>query len=364
MIHRLNTQLLLQPNDFSPTRPDFHIIGVFNPGAARVGDDIILLVRVAQACDRQEPGFLFSPRSRCLDGQVQYEVDRLPISANDNGDHRKPLVEGGFRRLAFISHLELIRLSPDGMQVREIKRLNELFGQNENEEYGVEDPRITRIGDTWYITCVTVSSYLGVCTSLMSTTDFKTFTRHGSIFSCENKDVVLFPERINGVYHAYHRPVGHINIRKTAILAAESPDLIHWGRHRYILGCATSPDSWYASRIGAGPPPVKTEKGWLSIFHGVRHRSPDDPVGEYTAGAMLTALDEPWRLIGLADQPFFRAETEFERAGYVKEVVFPTGIVRDLNDPDRLLIFYGCADSCVAVAAFSQTDILQTLRPV
>ena len=235
------------------------------------------------------------------------------------------------------------------------------------EEYGVEDPRVTKIGDTYWITYVSVSSQMGVATSLMSTKDFREFERHGVIFPCENKDVVLFPEKMQGVYWALHRPVGHIHIRPLAILAASSPDLVHWGAHSYVLGCSAEPGGppgWYSKRIGAGTPPVKTSEGWLSIFHGVRERHPGDPIGEYTGGAMLTALDEPAKLLALSEEPFFRAEEEYEVSGYVKNVVFPTGAVTDLEDPDRLHVYYGCADSCVAAATFSMGEILASLERV
>ena len=361
MLKRLSSGLLVTPADFSPTDARFRILGVFNPGAARLGDEVVLLVRVAQACTRKEDGWLHSPRSAVKDGRIHYDIDRLEIHPDDDGDYRKPLVVGGHRRLAFISHLEMVRLAPDGYTVKGIVRLDDLFGRTPWEEYGVEDPRITKIGDTYYVTYVSVSSDMGVATSLMSTRDFREFSRHGVIFPCENKDVVLFPERVRGVYWALHRPVGHIDIRPLAILAASSPDLIHWGGHAFVLGCAESP-GWYSKRIGAGTPPVKTPEGWLSIFHGVRERHAGDPIGEYSSGAMLTALDEPARLVAFSEEPFFRAEEDYESEGYVKNVVFPTGAVRDLEDPDRLHVYYGCADSRVAVATFSIEEILASLK--
>ena len=361
MVKRLNHKLLVTPPDFSPTHPDFKVIGVFNPGAARLGDEIILMVRVAQASTLEDPGWFHSPRSSVEDGKLHYGVDRLRIHPDDRGkDHRKPLLEGGRRRLAFVSHLELVRVSADGYTVREIVRHDQLFGRTPWEEYGVEDPRITQIGDTYYITYVSVSRGMGVCTSLMTTRDFITFERCGVLFPCENKDVVLFPEKVNGFYYAYHRPVGHIEIQDLAIVSATSPDLVHWGRHTHVLGCAA--EGWYSKRIGAGPPPIKTAEGWLTIFHGVREQFPGDPIGEYTAGAMLTPLNEPERPIALSEQPFFRAEEEHEVSGYVKNVVFPSGTVRDLDDADKLHVYYGCADSSVAVTTFSIRDILTSLR--
>jgi predicted GH43/DUF377 family glycosyl hydrolase len=326
-----------------------------------VGEDIVLLVRVAQGATAKEPGWVHSPRSTLEGGKVRYHIDRLKIHADDNGDHRKPLTVTGHRRLAFISHLELIRISADGYEVKAVERLDALFGQSATEEYGVEDARITKVNDEYLITYVSVSSTMGVATSLMTTRDFKTFVRRGVIFATENKDVVIFPEKTDGAWTAFHRPVENINIRPLAIMAAESPDLVHWGRHRWVMGCAPKP-GWYSRRIGAGPPPVRTSEGWLTIFHGVRERHKGDPTGAYSAGAILTAFDEPWRPVAVSEEPFMFPEEEWEVSGYVGDVVFPTGIVADLDDPDRLHVYYGCADSCVAVATFSTRDILAHLK--
>jgi len=364
MTRRLNSKCLLTSDDFRATHPELRIVGAFNPGAARVGDQIVLLVRVAQGCTREKSGWLYSPRSRLEEGRVVYEIDCLKVHARDGArDHRKPLLENGRRRLAFISHLEIVHLGADGYSVERIAPHDELFGRTDDEEYGVEDPRITKIGDTYYITYVSVSSRMGVSTSLMSTEDFRSFQRHGIIFPCENKDVVLFPEQVADRYCAFHRPVGHIHIRPLAVVAACSPDLLHWGGHVHVLGC---PDDggWYSARIGAGPPPLKTAEGWLSLFHGVRKRWPDDPIGEYTGGAMLTALENPARLIAVSPDPFFRAEEPYELSGYVSHVVFPTGLVTDLDDPDKVHVYYGCADSSVAVSTFSVREIMASLRRV
>ncbi len=361
MVKRLESTLLLGPGDFSPTGAGLKVIGVFNPGAARIGDDIVLLVRVAEGCTDREDGYLLSPRAVVKDGRPVYEIDRLQIHPDSGAkDHRKPLLMDGSRRLAFVSHLELVRLAPDGRSLEGITRHLQLLPSTPLEEFGVEDPRITKIDDVYYITYVTVSGSMGVCTSLMCTTDFRTFDRRGIMFPCENKDVVLFPEKINGAYFALHRPVGRIGISDLAIVGASSPDLVHWGNHAFVLGCAREP-GWYNARIGAGTPPIRTERGWLSIFHGVATTSPDDPIGKYTAGALLTALDDPGRLVAVSKQPFFRAEADYELAGYVNNVVFPTGMVRDREDEDKVLVYYGCADSCIAVCVFSISDILESL---
>ncbi len=109
---------------------------------------------------------------------------------------------------------------------------------------------------------------------------------------------------------------------------------------------------------------MKTSEGWLTLFHGVSERTEGAPFGRYTAGAMLTALEEPARLLAVSEAPFFEAEETFEITGYAGNVVFPTGIGRDEHDPDRLLVYYGCADSRVAVATFSEREIVDSLKRI
>ncbi|MBN1809041.1 MAG: glycosylase [Planctomycetes bacterium] len=358
---RLKSRLLVSTEDFSPTRRDFRVVGAFNPGATRFNGDIVLLVRVAESCALKEPGFLYSPRALVAQDEPEYAVDRLEIAPGGGADHRKPLLADGHRRLAFVSHIEMVRLAPDGYALRDIARHDELFGRTDYEIYGVEDARITEIEGTYYITYVSVSDRMGVATSLMTTVDFKRFDRHGVIFSCENKDVVLFPEKQNGRFRCYHRPVGRINIRSLSIMEASSPDALDWGHHHYVLGCA--PGTWYSGRMGAGTPPVRTRAGWLSIFHGVRYAGPSDPIGTYAAGALLCHIDRPWEPVAVSAEPFLVPTEDYEKTGYVNNVVFPTGAVRDIENPDLLHVYCGCADTAVSVVTFSIDEILSSLVP-
>src|SRR5262249_31801009 len=139
----------------------------------------------------------------------------------------------GLSRLNFTSHLRVVR-SRDGRKIDSIEQW--AFKPEEvHEEYGVEDPRITPIGDAYYFTYVAVSQH-GVATALASTLDLRTFMRHGIIFAPENKDVVLFPRRINGDHWALHRPNGATPFTRPKMWVARSPDLVHWGRHEKFLG--------------------------------------------------------------------------------------------------------------------------------
>ena len=245
MIRRLKNKLLLTPSNFQSSDQRLKVIGIFNPGAIRHGDEVILLVRIAEAPKEDEN---ISPRFARKSGKTSFEFDHLDI-LDEQPDQRLIALTNGLMRLSSVSHLEIVRLASDGYTVRSIEKHDQLFGQEEWEEFGLEDPRITKIDETYYIAYVAVSRKQGVCTALMSTKDFRTFTRHGVILPWENKDVVLFPEKIGHTYWVYHRPVGSLMLRKLAIMTAQSPDLLHWGQHDYFLECGEN-GAWDGDRIG------------------------------------------------------------------------------------------------------------------
>jgi len=255
----------------------------------------------------------------------------------------------GLKRLTFISHLRVAR-SRDGRVIDEIEP-GRFLPANENEELGVEDPRLTRLDGRFYFSYVAVSRH-GAATALASTTDFKAFTRHGIVFPPENKDVVLFPERIRGHYMALHRPNPAQHFSPPEMWLATSPDLIHWGGHVPFLGSA---GSWDVGRVGAGAPPLRTEAGWLEIYHGNNRRTSDPGVGIYSAGALLLDLENPRRILAARGEVLV-PETDYEREGFVPNVVFPTGI---LEQGETVLVYYGAADSTTAVVELRLRDLLE-----
>ena len=215
--------------------------------------------------------------------------------------------------------------------------------------------RITAIGNRFWITYVAVSRH-GAATALASTTDFRTFERHGIIFCVENKDVVLFPEPIGGEYAALHRPNGATPFTRPEMWVARSPDLHSWGRHQPLSWGA---EVWETGRVGAGPPPIHAPEGWLLIYHGNRRPERPGAVGVYSAGAILLDQEDPAHILKRTSQPFFTPTTDFERNGFVPDVIFPTGIV---EAGDSLLIYYGAADACTAVVEFSRAELLGSLH--
>jgi beta-1,2-mannobiose phosphorylase / 1,2-beta-oligomannan phosphorylase len=264
------------------------------------------------------------------------------------------LKPSGNIRLTFISWL-LTAYSRDGTT---IDRLGKAFlPQSAYETFGVEDPRLVRFADRCYFTYVAVSQY-GIVTALASTSDFVSFQRHGIIFCPENKDVILFPEKIDGRYVALHRPNPQARLTAPEIWIARSPDLICWGQHARLLG---SEVAWATAKIGGGTPPVRTDRGWLSFFHGHIASSRPGEVGQYAAGAMLLDLAQPERVLGLTPQPLMVAQEEFERTGFLPDIVFPTGLVRRGND---LLVYYGAADTSTGVARYALDEVLDAIQPM
>lgn len=350
-IRRLSTRLLLRPKDVPPSRDDFEVVGVFNPGAVRVADEVVLLVRVVERPREQRPGFTGLPRWSPTDGLTIDWVENTELEPIDPRVVRRKA--DGLVRLTFISHLRVIRCG-DGRTVREVTEIT-FRPLGELEEFGVEDPRITPLNGWFYFTYVAVSRH-GPATALASTSDFRTFTRHGVIFCPENKDVVLFPERVGGNFAALHRPVCGTSFTRPEMWVAHSPDLLHWGAHTPLM---LAGGEWQSGRVGAGSPPVRVPEGWLAIYHGNRHPTRPGEVGTYYGGALLLDANDPTRVLKRTAEPFMVPEANFERTGFVPNVVFPTGIVLD---GENLLVYYGAADAVTAVAEFELRELLDAMR--
>ncbi|MDG3005094.1 glycoside hydrolase family 130 protein [Paludisphaera mucosa] len=346
-------KLLLTPADVKPSREDFEVVGAFNPGVIRFGDEVVMLVRVAERPREVRPGYTALPR---WDVDAGLTVDWVADDELRPIDPR--VVEGkadGLVRLTFTSHLQVVRLG-DGRSVAATTDVR-FVPEGPMEEFGVEDPRITELDGRYYFTYVSVSRH-GASTSLASTSDFRSFERHGVIFCSENKDVVLFPERIGGEFAAIHRPNPATPFNRPEMWIARSPDLIHWGRHAPLHGGG---GSWETGRVGAGTPPVRVADGWLEIYHGNRRPTKPGEVGAYSTGVLLLDADDPSRVLRRTPDSIFEPTADFERKGFVSDVVFPTALV---ETSDGYLVYYGAADSSSAVVEFRRDDVLGALVEV
>jgi predicted GH43/DUF377 family glycosyl hydrolase len=350
MLRRLNERLLLRPEDLEPTRDDFEVVGVFNPGAVAVDDHVVLLVRVAEAPTKHRPGRTALPRWDPTEGLV---TDWATDEELEIREPRGVRFANGFWRLTSISHVRVVR-SSDGLTVDSIS--GPVFApQSGWAEYGIEDPRVTRMDGRYYVTHVAVSPH-GISTALASTTDFDSFDRHGVIFPPENKDVVLFPEKVGDAYVALHRPMAR-SFTPPQIWTARSQNLLEWGHHQHL---ASGVFDWEGERIGAGPPPIRTKDGWLTLHHGSA-RPTDGNIGVYAGGALLLDLDDPNRVLRRTPEPILTPAASYERNGFVNEVVFPTGLV---ETGDTVLVYYGAADTCTAVVELSRQELLGALHGV
>ncbi|MHC4120361.1 MAG: glycoside hydrolase family 130 protein [Planctomycetota bacterium] len=337
---------LIEPKDVRPSRDDFEVIGVLNAGAARLGDEVILLVRIAERPINKNPDVVLTAVYDVAEQKLVTKEFARSDPQNDFSDPRL-IVRPTETYLTSISHLRVAR-SKDGISF-EIDETPTISAANEYETFGVEDPRISLIDGTYYIHYVAVSP-LGVVTYLMSTRDFADFEHRGVIFCPENKDVAIFPEETGGRFYALHRPVSPL-FKNQDIWLAESPDLLAWGNHRHLL--APRPGYWDEAKIGAGAVPFRIEQGWLEVYHGV------DRNDRYCLGAALLDRREPWKVIARSEDPIFEPQADYECEGFFGNVVFSCGL---LHEEDTLKVYYGAADTSICCAELSLREILAGLN--
>jgi predicted GH43/DUF377 family glycosyl hydrolase len=205
---------------------------------------------------------------------------------------------------------------------------------------GIFDTRITAL-EGWYYITYNVASRLGGRIVLARTKDFESIETLGYITSPDHRNCVIFPEKIDGHYVRLERP----NINDAGdIYIAFSPDLIHWGRCKLLLERNTR--YWESAKIGPGAPPVKTDRGWLCIYHGCRQSMNGY---SYHMGCFLLDLNDPSRIIGKLRDSLMDPQEMYERVGNVNNVVFPTAALVH-GAPDELKIYYGAADTCIGLA--------------
>jgi predicted GH43/DUF377 family glycosyl hydrolase len=286
----------------------YTVNAVLNPGVAEIGEQTVLLVRVE---DRGGVSHLSVARS--TDGITNWEID--PHAS----------------------------FPPDTASYAEI--------------WGVEDPRITTVGDEYFI-AYTGFSQGGPLVCLAKTTDFITYERLGVIMPPEDKNAALFPQTFDGRWALIHRPVPSGSFGEgTHIWISRSPDLHHWGDHKVLIHARRGP-WWDAGKVGLGPPPLLTDFGWLIMYHGVRTTAAG---AIYRLGLALTDGNDPGQLIMRSSEWVFGPEADYERAGDVPGVVFPCGWILN-KSTQTLRLYYGAADTSIAVATARLQDLLEYLH--
>jgi len=216
------------------------------------------------------------------------------------------------------------------------------------EEFGVEDPRITCIEGVHYITYSAYSRH-GVRIGLARTSDFVKVERMAFITECDYRNTVLFPEKINGRYVRLDRP--HSDISPWSIWISFSPDLVHWGQSQVVIKPVQY--HWDQMKIGPGAPPVRTDKGWLNIYHGV---FPTMDGSVYRLGVALHELERPEIVLGVADRWILQPEDPWEVVGYVHNVVFCCAAVPE--DDGTLKLYWGGADKVMCAGTAVIEDLV------
>jgi predicted GH43/DUF377 family glycosyl hydrolase len=342
---------IVTPAMVLPSRPDLEVVGVFNPGVTQFGDDVILLLRVSEAPRRVSPSIVAAPIYNADTRRLEIKHWQAGPNGPDVSDPRV-VVADGRTWLTSMSHLRIAR-STDGIHFQ-AEGLPTLGPSSKYESFGIEDPRITRIDDKYWINYTAVSE-LGIATALASTTDFKTFDRHGVIFPPPNRDVTIFPQKINGRYVALHRPMPE-GLGQPAIWLASSSDMLSWGGHALVA--SPRKGKWDDVKIGGGAVPfrvhVNRRDAWLAIYHGVTGNPPT-----YSLGALLLDLYDPSKVISRSRDPILAPEAPYEREGFFGRVVFTCGAIAG---GDLVRVYYGAADGVTAVADLSLDEILSGLE--
>jgi len=341
MLQRYENNPIIRPEDVAPSAPGFQVVGAFNPGAVLFQEQVILLLRVAEKC-LPVAGKVCVPVYRFENGTGIPEVKEFDLDDSDVVlKDTRGLVYKGQDYLSSMSHIRLAR-SSDGKNFT-VDPKPFIFPCSQDEQYGIEDARAVVLEGRCYLNYSIVSQD-SWCTALAVTDDFVHLERLGIIFHPENKDVAIFPRKINNKFAALHRP-NNSGFGKPAIWYAESPDLIHWGRHQCIVHARDT--DYEAMKIGGGSAPLETSEGWLCIYHAKGTNS------RYSLFALLMDLEKPWEIIKRTETPLLEPAADYETNGFFPNVVFTNGIVQK---DGQLFIYYGASDetSCLAVSSIDK----------
>lgn len=343
----------------SPLRGHFdaetYVLGAFNPGMTVLPNgNLLFMVRVAEAL-----------RHPIRDGKVHairwhdgsYVLDGWPLELADTSDPRKFLLHGGgwkIMALTSLSWLLPVEMTPDGLDVIAIHYDKAIAPQGSFQCYGLEDARISRMGEGAYLMTTCSVSPERHSTTLYSSENALDWHFEGLVLDHQNKDMLIFEGLVHGEYWAQTRPLGDLYFAYPpgsewrsgpSINLASSPDALHW-RPRVEPGIRPHAGTAATARMGGGTPPILTEvdgqRGWLTLWHGVE---PKEIVGIYRTYWSLLDENEPWKIIGGSHTPLLEPNAELTRPLeallYLRDVVFTTGIV-DLED--RCIVSSGEAD--------------------
>jgi beta-1,4-mannooligosaccharide/beta-1,4-mannosyl-N-acetylglucosamine phosphorylase len=321
--------------DQFPFNADKHRSCVFNAGVSKINDEYLMMFR----------------NDYNFRENTTFEGTNLGLARSHNGidwvADPEPILDTASVREQW-GHM-----FPDRLMPEEIRR--------------VYDPRVT-VFDGETIFCFAMDTNHGVCGAIAKSKDFKNYECL-SISTPDNRNMVLFPEKINGKYVRLERPFpiyGRGKPEAFEIWSSQSHDLRYWGDTRLVLGSEEVPYS--NSKIGPAAPPVKTSKGWLTTIHAVEKVEHElnswhsDWHKIYHAGLILLDLEDPTKVIGMAKKPLIQPELDHEVNGFRGSVIFPCGMI--LEDNGEVKIYYGSADTCVGLVTASLDELMATIEPI
>ena len=351
-------RLVLSPDDIDLGRSplagqlgvETYCLGAFNPALTRLANgNLLMMVRIAEAL--REPVFDNQIHNiRWHDGG--YHLDAWPLELCDTRDPRKFLLNGGSWRVMALTSLAWllpVELTPDGLEVVAHHYDKAIQPQGSFQMYGVEDARISKVGDRWLMTSCSVSPERH-STTLYASDNGIDWHFEDIVLDHQNKDMLIFEGLIDGQYWAQTRPLGDLYFAYPpgsewragpSINLATSPDSRHWKPHR-SPGIRPASNSVATARMGGGTPPILTDRGWLTLWHGVE---PKEMVGIYRTYWSLLDKDDPSRILHTSEQALLESAPELtrpiEHQMYLRDVVFTTGIA---DAGDHYVVASGEAD--------------------
>jgi predicted GH43/DUF377 family glycosyl hydrolase len=362
-------KLILVPDDIDLSRSplaghlgvETYVLGAFNPGLTRLpSGNLLMMVRVAEAL-----------RTPVHDGKVhairwedgKYVLDGWPLEAANTADPRKFLINGGgwkVMALTSLSWLLPVELSADGLEVVTIHYDRAISPQGSWQCYGVEDARISQVDGRYLMTTCSVSPERHSTTLYSSDNGFD-WRFEDIVLDHQNKDMLIFEGRIDGQYWALTRPLGDLYFAYPpgsewragpSINLATSPDALHWKPSRNP-GIRPHAATVATARIGGGAPPILTDEGWLTLWHGVE---PKEIVGIYRTYWSLLDRDNPSRVVRAEHAPLLEPNpaltAPIEHQMYVRDVVFTTGIA---DAGDHYVVASGEADLACRITHVPKT---------
>ncbi len=319
MIHRFSENPILTKDQVP-----FDASLVFNAGVAKWGGRYVMLFRNDYGFDSRDATFEGTNLGVAFSADgIKWEVEREPCVVNPG-----PLIDP-----------------------RDTSKIHRVY-----------DPRLTVIDGRCYA-CLAVDTAYGICGAVAVTDDLRSLDIL-SISAPDNRNMVLFPEKVNGVFKRFERPMpiyGRGKPEAFDLWMADSPDLRYWGNHQCILG--SEQVAYCNNKIGPGAPPIKTDRGWLALIHSV-WKDDEQPLHgwelhpwtkQYSAALMLLDLDDPSKVLGISREPLLSPAETYEIEGF-REAIFPTGAI--LEDNGEVKIYYGAADTVICLATAQLDDLL------